>query len=42
MLSKPVALSISAQEQPCQSWYYSKGFVSMRSYKAMNRVSVIL
>ena len=42
MLSTPVALSISAQEQPCRSWYYTEGFVPMRSYKAMNSVCVIL
>lgn len=42
MLSMPIALSISAQQQPCRSWYYSKGLVSMCSYKAMNCVCVIL
>ena len=41
MLNKLIALSISLQEQPCQSWYYTEGFVSMRSYKAMNSVRAI-
>ncbi len=42
MLSTPIALSICAQKQPCLSWYYTEGFVSMRSCKAMNCVCVIL